>query len=314
MDVAAQSPPSKPSAPRWLVAAPWLFVALWSFGYTPTRVAVEYCEPIFMLAVRYMGVLAILIPAFLVVRPPLPQRGRDWMHLAIVGFLIQGVYFTLTNIAIKLGASAAGLGIVLAMQPILVGLLAPRLAGEQVSRQVWLGLLLGLAGVAIVVLAKSSAGATLAGIVTAFAALVFITAGTLWEKRFGTSHHPIVANLIQCSVALAVALAAAAPLESFAIDWSWPFAWSMLYLVVGNSIIAMTLMLAMIRYGQVTRASSLLFLVPPGSALLAWLILGEPMPALAWLGMVVAGLGVWIVNAKPKIAVTAARQKDSPSP
>jgi len=299
MSVAAEpSPKPKSTAPRWLAAAPWLFVALWSFGYTPTRIAVEYCEPIFMLAVRYMGVLAILVPAYLVVRPPLPRRGRDWLHLAIVGFLIQGVYFTLTNVAIKLGASAAGLGIVLALQPILVGLLAPRLAGEQVSRAVWIGLLLGLAGVAIVVLAKSSSGATLAGIVTAFAALVFITAGTLWEKRFGTSHHPIVANLVQAGVALAVALAAAAPLETFKIDWSWPFAWSMLYLVVGNSIVAMTLMLAMVRYGQVTRASSLLFLVPPGSALLAWLILGEPMPPLAWIGMVVAGIGVWIVNAK----------------
>lgn len=296
------SPPPKPrsTAPRWLIAAPWLFVALWSFGYTPTRIAVEYCEPIFMLAVRYMGVLAVLIPAYLIVRPPLPKRPRDWMHLAIVGFLIQGAYFTLTNIAIKIGASAAGLGIVLALQPILVGVLAPRLAGEHVTRRVWVGLLLGLVGVAIVVFAKSSAGATLSGILTAFAALVFITSGTLWEKRFGTTHHPIVANLVQCSVALVVALAAAAPLESFAIDWSWPFAWSMLYLVVGNSIVAMTLMLAMIRYGQVTRASALLFLVPPGSALFASLILSEPMPPLAWIGMVVAGIGVWIVNAPAK--------------
>lgn len=300
MTIDAEPRPQNPkaAAPRWLFVAPWAFVALWSFGYTPTRVALDYCEPIFMLAVRYMGVLAVLIPAYLVVRPPLPQRPRDWMHLAIVGLLIQGAYFTLTNIAIKIGASAAGLGIVLALQPILIALLAPRLAGEIVEPRVWIGLLLGLAGVAVVVLAKSTAGATLAGILTAFAALVFITAGTLWEKRFGTTHHPIVANLVQCSVALVVALAAAAPLERFHIDWSWPFSLSMLYLVIGNSIVAMTLMLAMIRYGQVTRASSLLFLVPPGSALFAWLILGEPMPPLAWIGMVVAGIGVWIVNAK----------------
>lgn len=287
-------------APRWLVAAPWLFVALWSFGYTPTRVALNYCEPIFMLAVRYMGVLVVLIPAYFIVRPPLPQRRRDWMHLVIVGLLIQGAYFTLTNIAIKIGASAAGLGIVLAMQPILIGMLAPRLAGEIVERRVWIGLLLGLAGVIVVVLAKSSAGAaTLSGIVTACAALLFITAGTLWEKRFGTTHHPIVANLVQCSVALVVALSVAAPLKSFQINWSWPFALSMLYLVIGNSIVAMTLLLAMVRYGQATRASALLFLVPPGSAAIAWMLLGEPMPMLAWAGMVLAGIGVWMVRASP---------------
>lgn len=299
-DADADPVPPKPkaSAPRWLVAAPWAFVALWSFGYTPTRVALDYCEPIFMLAVRYMGVLVVLLPGYFIVRPPLPQRPRDWLHLAIVGFLIQGAYFTLTNIAILIGASAAGLGIVLALQPILIGVLAPRIAGEHVNRRVWIGLLLGLAGVAIVVLAKSSAGATLSGILTAFAALVFITAGTLWEKRFGTTHHPVVANLVQCAVALVVALAVAAPLERFHIDWSWQFSLSMLYLVVGNSIVAMTLMLAMVRYGQVTRASSLLFLVPPGSALFAWFLLGEPMPPIAWIGMIVAGIGVWIVNAR----------------
>lgn len=293
-------PKPRSTAPRWLIAAPWLFVALWSFGYTPTRpIAVEYCEPIFMLAVRYIAACSRCSSR------RTSSSARPYQTARVTGCisplsLIQGAYFTLTNIAIKIGASAAGLGIVLALQPILVGVLAPRLAGEHVTRRVWVGLLLGLVGVAIVVFAKSSAGATLPGILTAFAALVFITAGTLWEKRFGTTHHPIVANLVQCSVALVVALAAAAPLKSFAIDWSWPFAWSMLYLVVGNSIVAMTLMLAMIRYGQVTRASALLFLVPPGSALFASLILGKSSPPLAWIGMVVAGIGVWIVNAPAK--------------
>lgn len=285
------------AAPRWLWLAPWMFVALWSGGYTPVRIALDYCEPLLLLAIRYIGVLVILLPAYLLWRPPLPKSGREWLHLGIVGFLIQGVYFALTNVAIKLGASAAGLGIVLALQPILIALAVPRFAGEAVDRRIWLGLGLGLVGAVIVVLAKSNVGgATTAGIVTAVVALLFITAGTLWEKRFGTSQHPIVANLVQCGVACVIALGAAATHESFAVQWTWPFVWSLAYLVIGNSIIAMTLLLAMVRHGQATRASALLFLVPPGSAVIAWAILGEALPPPVWIGMFLAGLGVWLVR------------------
>ncbi|HRK18919.1 MAG TPA: DMT family transporter [Hyphomicrobiaceae bacterium] len=292
--------PAQPRAtPKWLWLAPWLFVALWSGGYTPVKIGLSYAEPIFFMAVRYMCVLALLVPAYLIVRPPLPGTGRAWLHLAIVGALIQGVYFTLTNVAIKLGASAAGLGIVLALQPILVALIVPRILGERVTGKAWLGLVLGLAGVVIVILAKSGVGdATAAGIATAGVALVFITAGTVWEKRFGTSQHPIVANLVQCGMGCLIALAVALPTETLVVRWEWPFIFSLAYLVIGNSIIAMTLLLAMIRHGQATRASALLFLVPPGSAAIAWLLLGEPFPPLALLGMALAGLGVWLVRAR----------------
>lgn len=287
--------------PGWLTLAPWLFVALWSCGYAPVRIGLDYIEPVFFMAVRYAIVLALLLPAYLWVRPPLPQSGRAWLHLAIVGTLIQGVYFTLTNVAIKLGASAAGLGIVLALQPILVALIVPRIVHERVTGTAWLGLVLGLAGVVIVILAKSGGGvgdATVAGIATACAALVFITAGTVWEKRFGTTQHPIVANIVQCAMGLLVALAVALPTETLAVRWEWPLILSMAYLVIGNSLVAMTLLLAMVRHGQATRASALLFLVPPGSAAIAWALVGEPFPPLAFAGMMIAGLGVWLVRAR----------------
>lgn len=292
---------ARPAAqpPKWLVLAPWLFVALWSGGYTPVKIGLAYAEPVFFMAVRYMAVLALLVPAYFIVKPQLPQTRRAWIHLAVVGTLIQGVYFTLTNVAIKLGASAAGLGIVLALQPILVALIVPRIVGESVTNTAWLGLVLGLAGVVIVILAKSGVGdATVSGIATAAVALVFITAGTVWEKRFGTSQHPIVANVVQCTMGLVVALAVALPTETLVVQWTWAFIFSLAYLVIGNSIIAMTLLLAMVRYGQATRASALLFLVPPGSAAIAWLLLGEPFPPLALAGMALAGLGVWLVRAK----------------
>jgi drug/metabolite transporter (DMT)-like permease len=287
--------PDRP--PAWLPLAPWLFVLLWSGGYVPVKVGLAYVEPIFFLVLRYGAVLALLIPAYLVVRPPLPRTPRAWLHLAVVGALIQGIYFALANLAIGLGASAAGLGIVLALQPILVT------ATEVVTGRIWIGLALGLAGAVIVIAAKADANdVTVVGIATACAALLFITAGTVWEKRFGTAQHPIVSNIVQCGVACVMALVVAWPLETLQVSWSWPFIASLAYLVIANSIIAMTLLLAMVRYGQATRASALMFLVPPASAGFAWLLLGEAYPVLALTGMILAGLGVWLVRAKPRAA------------
>ena len=276
-----------PLVPLWLRTAPLVFLLLWSGGYTAVRIGVDDIEPITFLALRYVVVLAILAPVWLLLRPPLPATRAQWMHLAIVGALIQGFYFGATNIAIKLGVSAVGLAIVLALHPISVALLAPRFVGEPVGRRIWAGLLLGLAG---------ALGATASGIAAAAIALVFITAGTLWEKRFGSNQHPVVASAVQCTVALAIAVPPALMLESGRIAWTASLIASTLYLSLFNSIVAMSLLFAMIRRGAAARATALLFLVPPTSALIAALMLGEPMPPATWLGMALAAAGVMITR------------------
>lgn len=286
-----------PLVPLWLRTAPLVFLLLWSGGYTAVRIGVDDIEPITFLALRYVVVLAILAPVWLLLRPPLPATRAQWMHLAIVGALIQGFYFGATNIAIKLGVSAVGLAIVLALHPISVALLAPRFVGEPVGRRIWAGLLLGLAGALVAIIAKSSdGGATASGIAAAAIALVFITAGTLWEKRFGSNQHPVVASAVQCTVALAIAVPPALMLESGRIAWTASLIASTLYLSLFNSIVAMSLLFAMIRRGAAARATALLFLVPPTSALIAALMLGEPMPPATWLGMALAAAGVMITR------------------
>jgi drug/metabolite transporter (DMT)-like permease len=123
-------------------------------------------------------------------------------------------------------------------------------------------------------------------------ALLAITAGTLWEKRFGRNHHPVTSNLIQYAAGLAGTLPLALAFESFSFEWNLPFAGALAYLVIGNSIIAMSLLLAMIRAGEVSRVSSLFYLVPPIAALMAWPLLGEEMPPLGWAGFALAAAGV----------------------
>lgn len=289
-----------PQRPLWLVAAPVIFLLLWSAGFGIAKLGLQHAEPFTLLALRYVCVLLVLIPIALVLRPPVPSP-RGIADVAIVGFLIQVVYFGLCYAAFKMGVSAGTVAIIVCLQPILVALSAPSLVGERISRKGWIGLALGLAGAAIVIMSRSSMGAERnLGIGLAFLALIGITVGTLYEKKFGVSHHPVMSNLIQYAVAAAITLPAAWATEGMAVAWNWEFAAILAYLVLGNSLLAMSLLLAMIRVGEVSRVSALFYLVPALSALFAWPLLGEPVPPLAWAGMALAGLGVALVSTKPR--------------
>jgi drug/metabolite transporter (DMT)-like permease len=283
--------------PPWLAAAPAIFLLLWSLGFPVARISLQFVEPMTFLALRYGLVLLILAPIFILLRPPLPGSMADWFHLALVGFLIQVVYFGFCYLAFAMGESAGTVALIVSLQPILVALLAPKLAGERVGLRRWAGLICGLGGAALVILVRSAAGATSPlGIILITLALFGMSAGALYEKRFGKHQHPVTANLVQYAVGLFGTLPFALALESHRIDWTGEFLLSLAYLVIANSIISMTLLLAMIRHGEVSRVSALFFLVPPLTALLSWAMLGEAIQPLAWPGIILAALGVALAS------------------
>jgi len=296
-------PPAAP--PAWLKIAPALFLVLWSSGFVVLKVGLAYADPLTFLALRYACVVLILTPLLLALRPPLPASARAWGHLAMVGLLLQAGYFCFTYLSLKQGMSAGGVALITSLQPILVGLLAPVFAHERVDARRWAGLALGVTGAALVIVAKASIDVLEPlGLLFAVAALLCITGGTLYEKRFGVQVHPVTSNLVQYGVGLAVSAPLAFWLESMHIEWTGPLLGSLAYLVVGNSLVAITLLLTMIRYGEASRVSALFFLVPPCTAVIALVILGEPIPVLAWPGMGLAALGILLVtrkaNASPK--------------
>ena len=292
------SPASPTGRPLWLVLAPAIFLVLWSGGFSIAKLGIRHAEPLTFLALRYAIVLVILVPFAIAMKPEWPRKASQWFHIAMVGFLIQGVYFGLCYLAFYAKASSGTVAIIVCLQPILVGLAAPYFAREKVSALRWVGLILGLAGAAIVIFAQSAIKAETAfGVLCAFGALLGITSGTLWEKRFGSNHHPIVSNMVQYVAGLLGTLPLTLATESLNVDWaSSEFLAALAYLVIGNSLISMTLLLAMIRAGEVSRVSSLFYLVPPVATLMAWPILGETMSPYAWLGMAVAATGVAIAS------------------
>ena len=287
--------------PLWLITAPVVFLLLWSGGFAVAKIGLQHAGPMTILALRYLILVAVLLPLAVILKVPMPATWRGWADVAIVGFLIQVVYFVACYVAFKSGVSAGGVAIVVCLQPILVALIAPRMVGERVSLWGWIGLALGLAGAAIVISARGAIAAeNTFGLICALIGLLGITAGTLWEKRFGKSHHPVAANLIQYAVGAIVTLPLAYASEGMVIRWNGEFVAVMAYLVIGNSIIALGFLLAMIRAGEVSRVSALFYLVPPLSALIAWPMLGERLAPLAWAGMAIAALGVALVSRKAK--------------
>ncbi|MCY1504243.1 carboxylate/amino acid/amine transporter [compost metagenome] len=288
-------PPAAP--PPWLKAAPALFLLLWSSGFVVLKVGLAYADPMTFLALRYACVVVILAPVLLLVRPPMPRGASVWGHLAMVGLLLQAGYFCFTYLSLKQGMSAGGIALITSLQPILIGLLAPAIAHEQVDARRWAGLGLGVSGAALVIVAKASIDVlSPLGLLFAVCALLCITGGTLYEKRFGTQTHPVASNLVQYAVGLAVTAPLAFWLEPMRIEWTGPLWASLAYLVVGNSLVAITLLLTMIRHGEASRVSALFFLVPPCTAIIALAILDEPIPPLAWPGMALAAIGILLVT------------------
>lgn len=280
-----------------LKLAPIIFLLFWSGGFAMGKIGLGYTGPMTFLSLRYGVIVAVLFPLLLITRPPLPATPSAWFHLAVVGFLIQGVYFGLCYLALSAGLTSGTLALIVALQPILVALIAPRFAGEQVGLRGWVGLGLGLLGAALVIVTRASIE-VLPGVALLCAAggLAGITLGTLYEKRFGVSQHPVTSNLVQYTAGLATALPLAFLLEDRHVNWSLPFALSLAYLIVCNSLIALSLLLLMIRRGEVSRVSALFFLVPPLASLLGWLLLNERMPLLAWVGLALAAMGVALAS------------------
>ena len=283
--------------PRWLRLAPAIFLLLWSAGFSFVKIGLAYAEPITFLLLRYVLVVAVLLPAYLVLRPPLPRTGAAWGHLAVITLCIQVLYFGLCYAAIKFGMSAGEVALIVSLQPILVALIAPRLALELVGAQRWVGLGLGFLGAVLVILAGSAIETeSVRGIFCAVGALLGMTAGAVYEKRFNVSEHPVTSNLIQNAFGIAAVLPVAWIAEDMHVVWSGELVVALGYLVIANSLISLTLLMAMIRRGEVSRVSALFFLVPPTSALIAWALLGEVMPWLAWVGIAIAALGVAIAS------------------
>ena len=192
------------ASPWFRVGAPVAFLLFWSGGFAFAALGLEHAGPMRFLAIRYAVVLAVLAPLVLALRPPLPAGAAQWGPLVVVGFALQVVYFGLVYVGISVGVAAGTMALIVSLQPVLVAVLAPRFANERVGVLRWAGLGVGLLAAALVIVARSSVEApTALGLFCAVGGLLAMTAGVLYENRFGAGGHPVTQNVVQYAVGLA---------------------------------------------------------------------------------------------------------------
>lgn len=273
---------------------PLTFVLLWSSGFIIARYGMPHSEPMTFSFLRFAGVLLIMLPAIAIMRPAWP----DWAqtrHIALAGLLLQAGYLGGVWAAVKHGMSAGLVALIMGLQPILTAWFSAFVA-ERISSRQWAGLLLGLSGVALVVWAKLSiTNLSWLSLGLAGLALASITTGTLYQKKFCPSFDLRTGSAIQFAVSALACLPFMFLFESREIHWHPEMIGALVWAVLGLSIGAISLLFIMIREGAATRVTSLLYLTPPTTAIMAWMLFDEPITLLTVSGTLLTVVGVWWV-------------------
>ncbi len=289
---------ARPLGPPGLIerAAPALFLTFWSSGFVAAKLGLDGAEPITFLALRFVIVTALLLAIAVLLRRPWPRRPSEIGHLLLIGLVMQALYFGTAYLAFDSGVTAGGLALIVGMQPVATVILATWWLGERVRAPQIAGLALGVIGVVLVLGEKLAAGlGTPVGIALAGVSLLAITAGTLYQKRFCPAFDLWTGGTLQFAIAAMATTIIALLFEDNSIAWTPAFAGALAYLVLINSIVAIGLLNLMLRRGEAGRVASLFFLVPPGAALVAYVMLDETLGPLALLGMAIATVGVALV-------------------
>ena len=277
-------------------SAPLLFVLLWSTGFIGAKFGLPHAEPLSFLLIRYLLVISLMCLVALAMRAPWPKDARQWFHIGVSGLLVHGVYLGGVFIAISKGLPAGVTSLVVGIQPLFTAVGAGWLLNEAVLARQWLGLVLGFVGVALVVSGKLGSGFGLEALWPALAALAGITLGTLYQKRFCHSFDwrtGAIAQVLPTAVATAVVVART---ENFRVEWVPEFIFALSWLVLVLSVGAISLLNMLIRRGSAVNLASLFYLVPPCTALIAWLLFDERLAGMALAGMALAVWGVYLAR------------------
>ena len=276
-------------------AYPLLFVFLWSTGFIGAKFGLPYAEPLSFLLTRYGLVIGLMLAIALIMRAPWPKDPAQWLHIGVSGVLVHAFYLGGVFVAIAHGLPAGITALVVGMQPLLTACSAGWLLGEKVSARQWGGLALGFVGVGLVVSGKFGDAALGPMLWPAVVALLAITAGTLYQKRFCARFDLRTGSVIQFVPTAIVTAIAVVLFEDYRIDWTGEFLFALGWLVLVLSLGAISLLNLLIRSGSAVNVASLFYLTPPTTALIAWAVFGETLAPVAVVGMAVAVAGVWLV-------------------
>ncbi|NIY82671.1 DMT family transporter [Vibrio hepatarius] len=291
-------------------AIPFVFVILWASGFVGARFGLQYAEPATLLSIRMAGnvLLFLVLIAFLRRRVP---TGKDFLHSCVVGILIHGFYLGGTYFAIALGMPAGLSSLLVGIQPILTAVLLVSFTREHFKPVQWLGLVMGFIGISLVLGGKmewQSESDKVLAIAVCLCALVGITLGTLYQKKYCNTSDMVGSAMVQYLAAGALFLPVAIQFETMHVEWTQEFILTLIWLVVVLSCVAILLLLYMVKNGAASSVASVFYLVPPTTAIQAWLAFGESFDVTGMLGFGFAAVAVYLVVKKPKLFSTKTNQ------
>ncbi len=282
----------------------WYFVSIWGSGFIATKIGLQHAAPFTFLSLRFAFGLLCLIPIVLLVKPRWPQSRGEWGHIIVAGLLMHAVHLGGSHYTQYLGMSAGITAVLLSIQPLLTAVIAGRWMGERLRPSQWLGIAIGLAGVTLIVWHKIDVReATLGALIAVTISLAGVTAGTLYQRVYCPVVDLRAAALIQFAGNVIVLAPLAWLVEGGIVRWSWTLAGAIVFLVIGASILAVNALHTLMRRGQATRVTSLIYLTPIFAVALELAIFGVVPTALSLAGIAITCLGVALVSAQPRPSV-----------
>ena len=271
----------------------WYFVAVWGSGYISTKIGLQYAPPFTFLTLRFGLGLACLAPVVLAWKPRWPQTHVELGHLVVAGLLMHAVQLGASHYAQYLGMSAGVTALVISTQPLLTAIIASRWMHARLAPGQWAGVFIGLAGVGLVVWHKIDIReVTIGSFVATLIAVSGVTAATLYQRTFSPHADLKAAAVIQFAATALVLAPLAVGVEGFAVHWAWPLFGAIAFLVIFASFLAVSALHILMRHGEATRVSSMMYLPPIFAVALEFAVFGIWPGGLALAGIAVTCAGV----------------------
>jgi drug/metabolite transporter (DMT)-like permease len=281
----------------------WYFVSVWGSGFLATKIGLQHAAPFTFLALRFAFGILCLIPIVLICKPRWPEHRGEFGHILVAGLLMHTVHLGGSHYTQYLGMSAGITAVLLSVQPLLTAVIAGRWMGERPGSRQWLGIVTGLAGVTLIVWHKIDVHeATLGALLAVTVSLIGVTAGTLYQRVYCPAVDLRAAALIQFTGNMIVLAPLAWWVEGAVVRWSWTLAGTIVFLVIGASILAVNALHTLMRRGQATRVTSLIYLTPIFAVALELILFNVVPTVISLIGIVITCLGVALVSWRPRPA------------
>ena len=277
---------------------PFIFIVLWSSAFVTTKPIIDNSDPFAALAFRFFVVAFGFYIYSIYTKQKILTNSRNLLQSLFSGVLFHGVYLGGVFYSVSIGMPTGIAALIVTLQPILTNALAGKFLGEKVTFKQWIGVILGFIGAALVLGFDIGLSLPIFGVIASFVALLAITTSTLWQKKISNNLPLSVSNMYQaiggCSFHIIIILIFSEPY----INFTSTFLIAMSHQIFLVSFGAFTILMFLIKNNSASKTVSIFFLIPPTTAIMAWLFLNEKLNNLDLIGFAVATLGVYIATRK----------------